>query len=249
MDSWATGSISPSVMIPNVPDYSKRAGISPLDIQKMVSIYGYKGFGNISDNGSKIHTIPLPYLLKSYESKKVGFSIDYPADWKLNTNQNLEEDNLMVSFADNLQYQYGFLSVELFRNGENNALNDTDYLEHLTESAKEYCEEMTIKIEKLKCSNFSLRESKVIQVDDKKAYQIKYSNQFTDSAGDFNPIINISTVIPVDDNIWIINAGYSSLVQSDFAREINSSINSFKIKSDKISIPAIQLKVLKHKIL
>jgi len=237
-DSWDSGSVPPpSVMIPEVPEYVMHAGISPLDLKKMVSIYGYKGFGNISGNGSKIHTISTPNLLKSYESKKVGFSIDYPADWKLDTKQNFEEDNLMVSFADNLQNQYGYLGVELFRNSENNTLSDTDYLEHLTESAKEYCESLTIKVEKSKCSNFSLMDSKVIQVDDKKAYQIKYFNQFFDSKGDFSPIINIHTVIPADDNIWIINALYSSFVQSDFAGEIDSSINSFKIKSDKISIP------------
>jgi hypothetical protein len=237
-ESWATGSISPpSIMIPEAPDYSKRAGIAPLDIDKMVSIYGYEGFGNISGNGSKIHTIPLPYLLKSYESEKIGFSIDYPADWKQDNNQNPEQGNLLVSFADNLQNQYGLLNVELITKSEANTLNDADYLEHITELSKKYCEEMTLKIEKLKCSNFSLLDSKVIQVDGKKAYQIKYSNILTDSTGDFTQFLNISTVIPVDDNIWVINAVYASIVQSDFADEIDSSINSFKIKSEKISIP------------
>jgi hypothetical protein len=126
--------------------------------------------------------------------------------------------------------------VKLINNNQENTINDTEYLEYLIDLTEKYCEDMTRETGDLECSNFTILDSKITLVDGKKAYQIKYFRTLTDSTGDVVPIINISTEIPNNDHLWIIDAGFHSMMQSDFTGEINSSINSFKIKSDKTSI-------------
>ena len=234
-DNWKSGRLTPpSIMIPILPDFSARVGITPEDIDKMISIYGRQGFGDKqeSQEGDKIHTIQTPYLLKSYDSKKLGFSIKYPTDWYVDFNQNIGQSDSVVTFADSLSYYYGFLNVEFVKNNEDKITNDAEYLDSMTQLEKDYCEEKTIETDGLTCSNFTILDSKTTEINSIKAYQIKYFKTLIYQSGDVFPLVSIKTEIPVGGNLWIIYAESDSTLYSDFAGELDSSINSFKVNSD-----------------
>jgi hypothetical protein len=235
-DNWKSGVVTPpSIMIPLQPDSSRRVDITPLDIDKMVSIYGDKGFGNNQENNT-IHTIQSPYLLKSYESDEFEFSIKYPADWVIVNDQNTDQNDSIISFNDNLQNPNGFLDVALIKNNEDKIPNDIEYLDSVTQLIKDDCENMTFETGELQCSNFTILHSKIMEINSKKAYQIKYFRTFIDTTGAVSSFVSAYTEIPTGNNLWVIYAQFYSYLNSDFAGEIDSSINSFKVNSDETQI-------------
>jgi hypothetical protein len=229
--------VPPSVMIPLIPDFAGRVGITPIDINKMISIYGRQGFGDTLDgtDENKIHIIKTGYLLNSYDSKKSGFSIQYPTDWLIDNTQEIGQSDSVVAFADVLPNYNGLLDIELVKNYKNSVMSDTEYLDSLSQLEKDNCEEITNEEDGVTCSNFSVIDSRTLEIGGMNSYQIKYFRVLIDQqSGDVFPIISIRTEIPDSDNLWIIYAESNSYLYSDFAGEIDSSINSFKVNSSEI---------------
>jgi len=234
---WADSKIvPPSIMIPLVPDFAGRVGITPIDINKMISIYGRQGFGDKLEGNdeNKIHTIKTPYFLNSYDSEKPGFSIQYPSDWLVDNNQEIGQSDSVVSFADGLPNYYGLLDIELVKNSGNSVMSDTEYLDSLSQLEKNYCDEITNEEDGWTCSNFSVIDSRTLTIGGMNSYQIKYFRTLIDQQSrDVFPLISIRTEIPDSDNLWIIYAESNSHLYSDFAGELDSSINSFKVNSSE----------------
>lgn len=237
IDSWKSGRLAPpTIMIPISPDFTRLVGITPLDIEKMVSIYGRNGFGNQNlqgEVGNNFHTIDSPNLVKTYESSKYGFSIQYPADWQIASDSGNSEQ--IVSFIDNPNTQYGILDVMLEENDSGVSLTDQEYLDSIKQNLQANCESTSLDKDDVKCYNLTVFDSKTVMINNNKGYQVKYYRVLIDNT-DVYHIINIEILIPKENQTWILNAVFDSALYSDFGTELENSINSFKLISDNVPI-------------
>ena len=233
---WEGGRLSPpSVMIPLSPEFTQRVGITTTDIEKMIAIYGYDGFGpkplSSSDEPNKMIPTLSTIFLDSYENEKYQFSIGVPKGWDVGDFERTESSDPIILLQDDLVNNSVWIGVYLLdKSGE--SVTSEKYLTVLTNEEEKKCNNVSLEVEKYTCMNFKVMDSDIIQIKGEKAYQLRYS-WIQDKKYSFGRII---TEIPSGDEVWRIEADIFGPDYPDFIGEVESSINSFMLISTKPSI-------------
>ncbi|HXV38615.1 MAG TPA: hypothetical protein VD699_03495, partial [Nitrosopumilaceae archaeon] len=109
------------------------------------------------------------------------------------------------------------------------SITSEKYLIVLTSEEEKRCKDASLEVEKYTCMNFEVMDSDVIQIKDKKAYQLRYS-WIQDKKFSFGTII---TEIPNGDQVWRIESDIFGPDYGDFIGKVESSINSFMLISSE----------------
>jgi len=232
-EMWEGGSlVPPSVMIPISPEFTGRVGITPIDTEKMIKIYGYDGFGPKPsasvDDSDKMKPTLSTIVLESHENEKYQFSIGVPKGWDIEDLERTDLSDPIVFLQDELDNNSVGIGVYLLDKREESVTSEK-YLSVLAEEEEKRCSDASLEEEKYTCTNFKVTDSDVVQIKDKKAYQLRYS-WVQDKKFSFGTII---TEIPSEDKLWRIEADIFVFDYGYFIGKVESSINSFTLISSK----------------
>ena len=180
-----------------------------------------------------------------YENQKYGFSIEYPYNWNV--------DDSIMEIEPELDYHSGGISVVgfssdpdwagtildiFFLNNHVSAMNyeGKEYLTELEKELKEFCESDPFAEFGEHCSDYSIIDSKIIEIDGKRAYQVIDDATIT-LPDNFNfRDIAITTDIPLGNNLMSISVISPSSEYPQFEKLIHHSINSVKIWDSEFNI-------------
>ena len=243
---WKDGNaVPPSIMIPITPEFAQRLTITPVDMEKLISIYGYDGFGGKPSPNSQektMHTIPVPYSLKLYNDESYQFSIGYPEGWySYELQRESPSDPIVVFYDDSINYAVD-LSV-LLDDTHEDKLTGQEYVDALTKAEKKRCSNASLTVIGYKCANFDMLDSKEIKIGGKEAYQLRYYWDQNVASGEAIPIVELITEIPIENEVWQIRAEIIASVYSDYIGEVESSINSFTLTTNEVVSPQTETTV------
>ena len=233
---WEGATIAPpSIVIPLTPDFTGHLGITPSDIEKIISIYGQNGFGPKPlsvDESKKMRPTLSTIVLEPYENEKYQFSMGIPKGWSIEDSERIEASDPIVFLQDGSEYNSVWMQVYLSDKREDSVTSEK-YLTVLANEEEKRCKDISLEVEQYTCENFKVKDSDVIQIKDKKAYQITYSwtqnKKFL-----YGTII---TEIPSGDKVWRIAADIYGPDYGDFIGRVDSTINSFMLISDTPTQP------------
>ncbi|MGQ0794679.1 MAG: matrixin family metalloprotease [Nitrosopumilaceae archaeon] len=219
----------PSVMIQFSPEFTGRIGITPIDVEKIISIYGYNSFGQKTSSevgeSNKMKPTISTIILEPYENEKYQFSMGVPKGWSTLDLERVVPVDPIVFFQDDDTGNSANASIYFFDKEETVA--SEKYLTVLTSKEEKRCEEASVGVEKYSCEEFKVMDSDVIQIKNEKAYQLKYSwvqdEEFS--------VGTIVTEIPKENEVWRIEANIFGLEYPDFIGEVEASTNSFTLIS------------------
>ncbi|HXV38243.1 MAG TPA: hypothetical protein VD699_01525, partial [Nitrosopumilaceae archaeon] len=236
-EMWEGGrTVPPSAMIPISPEFTGRVGITTTDIEKMITIYGYDGFGPKPSSSvaepDKMKPTLSTIVLESYENEKYQFSIDVPKGWDIENFERTESSDPIVFLQNDLANNSAWVVVYLLDKREESVTSEK-YLTVLTNEEEKKCNDASLEVEKYTCMNFKVMDSDIIQIKGEKAYQLRYS-WIQDKKFSFGTII---TEIPKGDEVWRIESDIFGPDYADFIGKVESSINSFMLVSNKPTQP------------
>ena len=236
-EMWEGGrTVPPSVMIPISPEFTGRVGITTADMEKMIAIYGYDGFGPKPSSSvaepDKMKPTLSTIVLESHENEKYQFSIDVPKGWSVESLERTEPSDPIMFLQDGLVDNSVWIGVYLLDKSEASVTSEK-YLTELTDEEEKRCNDASLEVEEYTCTNFKVIDSDVIQINDKKAFQLRYS-WLQDKKFSFGTII---TEIPNGDQVWRIAADIFGPDYGDFIGKVESSIDSFTLNPSKPTQP------------
>ncbi|MDH3340191.1 MAG: hypothetical protein OEL84_02765 [Nitrosopumilus sp.] len=172
-----------------------------------------------------------------FQSNEYGFSIEYPENWYV--------DDTILSMAPVSGFDDGGASVVFLSDDSENwnhsievvfikndvlAINSegVEYIEKVKNRLIEFCESATFQFDGFECSNHSIIDSKIIEINGREAYQIKeFWTQTYSDGSEFNNI-SILTNFVMNNNVWTIDSiNTVELFTKDIENQINETINSF----------------------
>ena len=232
-EMWEGGRIvPPSVMIPMSPEFTGRVGITTNDVEKMIAIYGYDGFGpkptSLVDDPDRMKPTISTIVLQPHENDKYQFSVGVPKGWSVESLERTEPSDPIMFLQDSLVDNSVLIGVYLLDKSEA-SVTSGKYLTELTDEEEEKCNDATIEVEKYTCTNFKVMDSDIIQIKDKKAFQLRYS-WIQDNKFSFGTII---TEIPDGEQVWGIAAAIFGPNYGDFIGKVEASIDSFTLNPSK----------------
>ncbi len=171
------------------------------------------------------------------ENTKFGYWMEYPTNWIADeTVIELEPlpgvnsgSRILVKITDGLYWWNHFISVSMTDN-DYFVVNflDLDYLDQIKNTLEEACTIATLDVEGYVCSNYSLIDAKILELNGNKAYQIKESWIETYHDNTTKEKIGILTDIIVDDDVWTIHSINNAQNYSNSSEVIDEIINSFQ---------------------
>ena len=176
--------------------------------------------------------------MRTYQDTNLGFSIKYPASWDIDDEPveflpfpGQDEGGISpVIFYDDIEEWEQSISVSFLKNDIYvQTLSGQQYLDKVVELLREDCKFANFEDAGYRCSNHVLVDSKITEVDGKRAYQITES--WTQTYPDQNVYRNLSilTDIPVGNNVWTIDSVNTASEYPKAANTIKMVIDSFKI--------------------
>jgi hypothetical protein len=165
-----------------------------------------------------------------------GFSITYPGGWKYQEQPSTDTNTvLVILFSNNIQTPEVNLWVEL-ENTHRDATDDQTYLAELSAENKNFCD--TFKSNGNSCYYSKLDESKTLEINGMKAYQIRFSWYGVDNKTVTHPNTSVVTEIPLGSKTWVIEASTAQVYYSAYVSNIQSITQSFSLVSQtQNSIP------------
>ena len=236
-EMWEGGRIvPPSVMVPISPEFTGRFGITTNDMEKMTEIYGYDGFGpkpsSLAADPNSMKPTLSTIVLEPHENEKYQFSIDVPKGWSVENLERTEPSDPVMFLQDGLVDNSVWIGIYLLDKSEAGVTSEK-YLTDLTDEEEKRCNEANLEGEKYACSNFDVMDSDVIQINDKKAFQLQYS-WIQDKKFSFGTII---TEIPNGDQVWRIATDIFGPDYGYFIGKVEASIDSFTLNPSKPAQP------------
>lgn len=168
-----------------------------------------------------------PAFSDTYSSNQ--FSITYPSGWEYQEQPSTDaQTHLVVLFSNNIQTPEVNLWVEL-KDNSIIASDDQTYLSELSSENKNYCD--TLKSNGNSCYYSGLDESKTLEINGMKAYQIRFSWYGIDSKTVTHPNTSIVTEIPLGSKTWVVEASTAQYYYSKYVDMIQSTTQSFSLVS------------------
>ena len=176
--------------------------------------------------------------LNKYDNNEFGFSVGYPQGWDADdsyveplTNPGVFDlTSYPVAFYNEIDEWEAYFEVKFIENDSTaKSYRGSQYLDELTDIIREDCKLTTLEIDGFTCSNHSIVDSKIIEINGQTAYQVTDSSISTYPNGDYYIETRILTDIPVENDVWTIDATVNTSEFPKYANAIYSSINSFII--------------------
>jgi len=180
---------------------------------------------------------PIFVEAKIHQNDEYGFQIEYPDNWAIDDRYRIFEEMpgvdsggaILVSVSDGINWWNHFVSVTMIRN-DTTAINyeNQEFLDKLSSDLKLACNELSFDFGGILCKNHSVEAKKIIEIDGKKAYQIKESWTEFYQDGTNSSKISILTNIVEGDDVWQIDAITSAENYTQISPTLNEIIDSFK---------------------
>jgi len=261
---WSRGqSLTPSIMVKFSFQNEKFQQIRPIDVEKVLSVYGEKGFlsdvnepelkTELESNSPMVETKITTF--EKYTNEEFGFSINYLDTWFVD--DSYFEPDTGGEMFDMIHYPVDFFDTEdgwvsrfQVKYIENDKLageiQGSNYLEAIVDILKEDCILNSFDNVGFTCSNHTIIDSKIIQIDGRQAYQAVES--FTETYPDqsYYETTRILIDIPIGNNVWTLDTTTDSSEYPKFANTIQEMVNSFHIiqtaenvssSSEKVVLP------------
>ena len=176
--------------------------------------------------------------LNKYDNDEFGFSVGYPQGWDVDdsyvepvTNPGFFElASFPVAFYNEIDEWEAYFQVKFTVNDKAAiSYRGSQYLDELTDILREDCKLLTLEIDGFTCSNHSIVNSKIIEINGQTAYQVTDSSISTYPNGEYYLDTRVLTDIPVGNDVWTIDATVETSEFPKYANAIYSSINSFII--------------------
>ena len=175
---------------------------------------------------------------KKYRNDEFGFSISYPDSWV--TDESYIEPTsypglfdmtyFPVGFYDNPESWDSYFEIKFIENDKAAIENKgSKYLTALVELLRDDCRITSFEFDEFTCSNHSIIDSKIVQIDGKQAYQVTES--WTETRTDQTTFRNIRllTDIPIGNNVWTLDSTTTSSEFPKFSNALLESFSSFHI--------------------
>lgn len=190
----------------------------------------------ISTDSQTVQEIPSfgkQEKFKKYSNGEFGFTISYPESWTVD--ESYAEPSSYPEVYDMTYYPVGFyddeegwesyFEIKFIKNDKTARENKGGrYLTALVELLRDDCKIASFEVEGFACSNHSIIDSKIIQIDGRQAYQVKESWTETWPDQTIYRNIRLLTDIPIGNNVWTLD---STTVSSEFPRFSNTILESF----------------------
>lgn len=175
---------------------------------------------------------------KKYRNSEFGFTISYPESWTVDDSY-VEPTSLTeffdmtyfpVGFYDDIESWESYFEIKFIENDKAARENTgSRYLSALVELLRDDCKISAFEYEGFTCSNHSIIDSQIVQIDGRQAYQVKES--WTETWPDQTTFRNIRllTDIPIGNNVWTLDSTTASSEFPKFSNTILESFNSFHI--------------------
>ncbi len=188
----------------------------------------------------KTPTIPGSLLgdYKVFESKRFGFTIEYPSDWLVDDEViSYDEGESIVAFSlDNSWTTWIYVNYELI-SPNMIGLTGNSYLNQIEKDLVEWCSTANYEEDGLTCDYYSPISTKKISVNGIDAYQIDYTFQKHLPEGFLIDTFTRQVEIPVGNYNWQIITESKKSRFNDYENEFVHAINSFQ--TSKIVKPTI----------
>lgn len=249
-DKWARGdATAPSIMIVFAHDNPKKNPITVLDVETVVKLYGANGFLEPEPEPvSKSPVVEIKPTFEKYTNEEYGFFVNYPDTWSVDDSYVEPETytgvydvvNYIVGFADNMDGYLSYFEIKYYENYNiASEKQGSDYLDSLVDVLNEDCTTSTFDNGGFTCTNHSIIDSKIIQIDGRQAYQVTelYTETYPDQSSYRTKRILVD--IPIGNNVWTLDSNTDSMEYPKFANTIQAMINSFHIIENAESVDAI----------
>ena len=173
-----------------------------------------------------------------YINEDYGFSLEYPSNWFVDDKIRTFDPapgfddgavRILAFFNDNPDLWQNMIEIQVIKNDVIALNNDgQSYLDKVVTRLTEYCEIRNFKIDGYECSNHSIIDTRIFEIQGKPAYRITELYTYTNPEGEIYEMITIWTDIVVGNDLWEIT---SENIKSDYENrenEINQIIDSFK---------------------
>jgi hypothetical protein len=142
-----------------------------------------------------------------------------------------------VAFYDDIDEWSSYLEIIRYEN-EQGAMkySGNSYLDYLVELLRNDCTIVSFDIEGYVCSNHSITNSEIIQVDGKQAYKVTETWTETYPNNDSYRNVRILVEIPVGDDVWSLDSTTVSNEYPRYAGVLEKMITSFDIIQPGIAI-------------
>jgi hypothetical protein len=167
-----------------------------------------------------------------------NFVVQYSENWDidneiidLDTNPDVASSaTSFVAFYDNIDEWTSSLEIVLYEN-EQGAMkySGNHYLDYLVVLLREDCTILSFEVEGYVCSNHSITNSEIIDVNGKQAYKVTETWTETYPNDDSYRNVRILVDIPVDDDVWTLSSTTISSEYPRYAGVLEKMITSFKI--------------------
>jgi len=151
----------------------------------------------------------------------------------------------LVDFFDTEDGWVSHFEVKYIENDKLASENQgSNYLGALVDILKEDCIVSSFDYEGFTCTNHSIINSKIIQIDGRQAYQTVET--FTETYPDqtYYETTRMLTDIPVGNNVWTLDTTTDSSEYPKFANTIQEMVNSFHIIQISENVSTISEKVV-----
>lgn len=172
-----------------------------------------------------------------YQNDEFGFELVFPNNWAIDDRYRTFEATpgadsggvILFSVSDGINWWNHFVSVTMIRN-DTTAINyeGQEFLDKLGSDMENSCKILSFEFGGYLCKNHSVESKNTVEIDGKKAYQIKESWTEFYQDGTNSSKISILTNIVVGDDVWQLDAITNAENYTAISPTLNEIISSFK---------------------
>jgi len=211
-------------------------------------IFGFVFFVILSSNlafGGGYEIIEPKIIFESsqnliYQNIDPPFIIEYPKNWKyqngtlLTQDESLSENSFKypVKFIDDVD-EGGWNALLLIRFIDNDYFDksfetDEELFQILIDLSTRDCKNYSIVFDGFVCVDPEVIESKILEIDSQKMYQMKYSWNETDLSVHSNNSTSVARIISSNDGVWYLYAESFSIMYPMYEKDIFFIMDSFQ---------------------
>ena len=213
-----------------------------------VSVYNDQGLflgdakfsvGSSQSSDSYFDYVPKTQSVDEFKKFQTSdFVIQYSTNWDtddeivdLGTNPGIfSSDTSFVAFYDEIDGWDSFFEVKMFENEEGAMKFDGEsYLNYLVGVLRDDCPIISFEVEGYVCSNHSITNSEIIEINGRQAYKVIETSTETYPNQESYRNLRILVDFPVGNDVWTLDSITTSSEYPKYAAVIDKMINSFKI--------------------
>ncbi len=176
--------------------------------------------------------------LDKYENDEFGFSIKYPKDWNIDDSYVEPSENpgvydvtyYPIAFYNDIDEWEAYFEVKYVVNEATaKSYSGSQYINQVKNILREDCKIASFDYEGFTCSNHSITDSKIIEINGETAYQFTESSISTYPDGETYRDTRIITDIIVGNDLWTLDSTVIASEYPKYSDAIHSSLESFVI--------------------